>query len=134
MLALMIRGLFWHPTSQQAGQDRKEGHYRTDGRTKAAWIASTFGITTRSVSEGRRRLIDLGWLTPLDAPQWMLNKWGTHDRINPDWAASAPEGQGAQRETRQAPVPGESSTPRPIIRANLPPLVLTRTLPLTGNQ
>lgn len=78
MLAMLIRSLFWH---------RESGTYRVDGRTKGSWIADVFGISRRAVTEARGTLAELGWIEPLNAPQWALNRWGSHDRINPAWAA-----------------------------------------------
>ena len=77
MIALMIRSLYWHKGEQ--------GGYRIDGRTKCSWISEVFGVSRRSVTDARTRLIELGWITPIDAPQWELNKWGQRYRINVDW-------------------------------------------------
>lgn len=90
VLATLIRSLFWH---------KDKDAYRVDGRTKREWIAETFGISLRTVTDARARLIDLGWLVPQETPQWLLNRYGTHDAINPTWAAPPP------------PVPGSPSDP-----------------------
>lgn len=82
MLAVLIRCLFRHAGGDGGGG----GRYRIDGRTKGSWIAETFRVSRRAVTEGRARLIDLGWLVPLNCSQIELNRWGTHDRINPDWS------------------------------------------------
>lgn len=83
ILAALVRSVFWH---------KESGVYRTDGRTKGTWIAEVFGISRRAVTEARTRLIELGWLRPLEAPQWALNKWGVHEAVNLDWApGDAPE-------------------------------------------
>jgi len=76
ILAMLVRSLFWQPRTKS---------YRTDTRTKGSWIAEVFGISRRAVTDARQRLIDLGWLKPLETPQNHLNRWGTHDRINLDW-------------------------------------------------
>jgi hypothetical protein len=77
MIALMIRSLFWH--GEQDG-------YRIDGRTKGSWIADVFGLSRRAVTDARAHLIELGWLEPIAARQWELNRWGAHDRINVEWS------------------------------------------------
>lgn len=77
ILAALLRSVFWH---------KQSGIYRTDGRTKLSWIAETFDISRRAVTDARARLIELGWLSPQETPQWALNKWGVHDVVNVDWA------------------------------------------------
>jgi hypothetical protein len=64
----------------------KEGGCSARGRVKASWIADTFGVALRRVKEARRELVALGWLIPLEAGQWELNRWGAHVRINLDWS------------------------------------------------
>jgi hypothetical protein len=56
------------------------------GRVKASWIADTFGIGLRRVKQARQELIALGWLIPLESPQWALNRWGALVRINLEWS------------------------------------------------
>jgi len=80
-IALMIRTLFWHRDGGEEGQ----GSYRVDGRTKCSWISEVFGLSRRSVTEARARLVELGWITPLEAPQWLLNKYGQRYAINVGW-------------------------------------------------
>lgn len=100
VLATLIRSLFWHKhgpsgssedsSKGNGGSDAtEEGAYRIDGRTKREWIAETFGVTPRTVTDARARLIELGWLIPLDTHQLLLNRYGTHDQINTDWDPSA---------------------------------------------
>jgi hypothetical protein len=79
----------------------KGGQCLNRGRVKASWIADTFGISLRRVKQARHELIAIGWLIPLKAGQWELNRWGAHVRINLAWsrldgirpapAAAAPE-------------------------------------------
>src|SRR4051794_1401702 len=64
----------------------KQGKCSARGRVKASWIADTFGVALRRVKEARRELIAMGWLIPLDAGQWELNRWGAHVRINLEWS------------------------------------------------
>ena len=86
MLAMLIRSLFWHRTgSEGRGGSGGAGAYRVDGRTKGSWIAEVFGLSRRAITDARATLIELGWIVPLDAPQWALNRWGNHDRINVEW-------------------------------------------------
>lgn len=83
MLAALIRSVFWRRQSGGGGQ------YTTDGRTKGAWIAETFGISRRAVTDARAHLIELGWLQPQEASQWTLNRWGAHDVVNVHWTPVA---------------------------------------------
>ena len=104
VLATLIRSLFWHKNTMAgntgSGKRRsggvtgretgaEEGVYRIDGRTKREWIAEIFGISARTVTDARARLIELGWLIPLETHQHLLNRYGTHDQINTDWKPSA---------------------------------------------
>jgi hypothetical protein len=103
MLAMLIRCLFRHGGA--AGQG---GRYRIDGRTKGSWIAETFGVSRRAVTEGRQRLIELGWMVPLDCSQIEMNRWGTRDRLNPDW-----------RPAREPDAPAEQPSPFEEAKRNL---------------
>ena len=82
IIAALIRSVFW---------SKKTGLYTTDGRTRCSWVAQTFGFDLATIRAARRHLIELGWLKPLETPQWALNKWGSHDVVNVDWAAAKPE-------------------------------------------
>ncbi len=64
--------------------------YSVDGRLKASWVASTFHVSLSATRGARRRLIAIGWLQPLEAHQWLLNKYGVHDRINVAWNPKEP--------------------------------------------
>ena len=75
VLGHLIRGLYL-----------KSGKCLDRGRVKASWIADVFGIGLRRVKQARHELIAMGWLIPLDADQWALNRWGAHFRINLDWS------------------------------------------------
>ncbi len=131
MIALMIRSLFWH---------RESGDFRVDGRTKGAWIAEVFGISRRGITEARRTLTELGWLAPIEATQWQLNRWGAHDRINTDWMPGAHDdgapaaAVGEVEEARAMPTAG-SASPRGVFSAGSASPDLDQTLPLKkGNQ
>lgn len=76
IVALLIRGAFWH---------RSEKRLRLDGRVKASWITSRFGISLRAVKSARRTLEHMGWITILPSNQWELNRFGLHYLINCDW-------------------------------------------------
>ena len=43
----------------------------------------------------------MGWLIPLEAEQWELNRWGAHVRINLDW--SRLDGIGRSRRSHRPP-------------------------------
>jgi hypothetical protein len=64
----------------------KDSGCTSRGRVKASWIADTFGVGLRRVKEARRELMAMGWLIPLAAGQWELNRWGAHVRINLGWS------------------------------------------------
>ncbi|MEE9391178.1 MAG: hypothetical protein V3W41_01600 [Planctomycetota bacterium] len=82
IIAALIRSVFW---------SKKTGLYTTDGRTRCSWVAQTFGFDLATIRAARRHLIELGWLKPVETPQWALNKWGSHDVINVDWAPAKPD-------------------------------------------
>ena len=75
ILGHLIRGLYL-----------KQGKCEGRGRVKASWIADTFGVGLRRVKEARHELIAIGWLIPLEADQWALNRWGAHFLINLGWS------------------------------------------------
>ena len=111
MIALMIRSLFWHRPGRKVGQ----GGYRVDGRTKCAWVADVFGISRRAVTTARARLIELGWITAIEAPQWQLNKWGQRYAINVDAfgpeAAAEQGGDTGESASPSRAIPTDSSSP-----------------------
>lgn len=97
VIAMLIRSLFWH----------NERGYRVDGRTKGSWIAEAFGISRRAVTDARAKLIELGWLQPLETEQWKLNKWGAHDAINAAWTQTTEQ---SRAESEFASPPSENRT------------------------
>jgi hypothetical protein len=84
----------------------KQGGCSARGRIKASWIAETFGVGLRRVKEARQELVALGWLVPLPAAQWQLNRWGAHVRINLDWSCA-----GGAELAPPAPQIGTGSAP-----------------------
>ena len=125
--AVLIRGLFWH---------RNTGDYRTDGRYKLSWIAEHFGISRRAATEARAKLVELGWIEPLDVNQWEMNRWGLRDRIVTDWTlptGDQPAVGGAQRDTESASPTGdfdaESASPDQTNSLSLTGDIKTRKLP-----
>lgn len=102
MVALLIRSLYWHRPGGKAGE---QGGYRIDGRTKCSWVADVFNLDRKTVSNARRQLIELGWLAPIDCPQWELNKWGQRYTLNVHAFGPPPEvatafGQAAASNTQ----------------------------------
>lgn len=101
----------------------KHGKCSARGRVKASWIADTFGVSLRRVKQARKELIAMGWLIPLEARQWALNRWGSHVCINLAWsrldgikpdirlAATAPA---AADGLPPAPAPGRELAPPPL--------------------
>lgn len=130
VIAMLIRGLFWHKSS---------GDYRTDGRYKLSWVAEVFGISRRAVTDARHTLIELGWLQPLDVNQIMMNRYGLHDRIVTDWKRPDPAAAvGGQNRTKTHQASGRCSTgsacPSRDFSTESASPDLTGSLPLTGNQ
>lgn len=111
MLAALIRSVFWHKRRGGGGE------YNIDGRTKGSWVAETFGISRRAVTEARAHLIELGWLEPLETTQWALNRWGVHDVVNVHWAPANDTNSG-ESASPLAENSGESASP--INRSSLP--------------
>lgn len=107
ILATLIRSLFWH----------KGKGFRVDGRTKGSWIAETFGISRRAVTDARAHLIGLGWLEAIETPQWKLNKWGSHDAINTAWSHKSGQGRAAN-ETASPPAQNGSEIASPSLNSS----------------
>jgi hypothetical protein len=95
VIAMLIRSVFWHRETQS---------YRMDGRTKGSWVAETFGVSRRAVTDARAHLVALGWLRPIETPQWAMNRWGAHDAIDAAWNPSANE-QGRALSGSASPSP-----------------------------
>ena len=127
VLATLIRSLFWHKDGG-AG----EGAYRVDGRTKREWIAEVFSITTRTVTDARARLIELGWLIPLETHQHLLNRYGTHDQINTEWKPLTTTSNESSGGVATQSDEGESSTPSTDFSAKSSSLINRSSSP-TGN-
>lgn len=111
VVALMIRGLYWHRPQKNVGeQGGSSGRYRVDGSTKRAWIAEVFGVSERAVTDARATLIELGWITPDDQqPQWHRNRYGVRDRINVQ--AFGPEKQVQDAGESASPTADKSGQP-----------------------
>ncbi len=143
VLATLIRSLFWHKNGGGSGGGEGAGGYRVDGRTKRKWIAEVFGITPRTITDARARLIELGWLIPLETHQHLLNRYGTHDQINTDWKPTPPNPSkdpasnessgGVDTEANAEHRPGESSTPSTDFSGGSSSLINRYSSP-TGNQ
>jgi len=125
--AVLIRGLFWH---------RSTGDYRTDGRYKLSWIAEHFGISRRAATEARSKLVELGWIEPLDVNQWEMNRWGLRDRIVTDWTLPAEHQSavgGSERDADSASPDGhfdaDSASPDQTDSLSLTGDIKTRKLP-----
>jgi hypothetical protein len=90
----------------------KDGKCLAQGRVKASWIASTFRVGLRRAKDARQNLITLGWLIPLESPQWALNRWGARVCINLAWSRTG---------TLEKPQVPESSVPRyPVLKGPCP--------------
>ena len=119
--AVLIRGLFWH---------RETSDYRTDGRFKLSWVAEHFGISRRAATDARNKLIDLGWLEPLEVNQWEMNRWGLRDRIVPEWSHTDASNEAVGEGERV----GESATPNADFAGESASPDLTDSLSLSGDR
>jgi hypothetical protein len=61
------------------------------GRFKASWVSDVFGVSIPAVKVARRQLVELGWISPEEASQWSMNRFGRVYLINLDWSAPLPE-------------------------------------------
>lgn len=66
----LLRCLYWRGSTCVSG-----------GTAKARRLAEELGVSLRSVRRGRRKLIDAGWLEPVDVPQPVMNGHGAVVRI-----------------------------------------------------
>ena len=63
------------------------GEITANGSVKASWIASTMGLSERSVRSARAKLISMGWIHPdTMSTQWKLNRTGVYFEINLEWS------------------------------------------------
>lgn len=126
MIGILIRSLFWH---------REQGDYRVDGRMKLSWLSDVFRISRRAATNARARLIELGWIEPIDCPQYELNRWGLRHRLATEWVMPAAEAITnepieAQEQGGHAPeiaTPEGDSTPEIASPNNNQSASLTRT-------
>jgi len=137
VVAVLIRGLFWH---------RETGAYRTDGRYKLSWVAEHFSVSRRAATEARARLIELGWIEPLEVKQWELNKWGLRDRIDPEWSPPAEQAEavgGSEHHSDARPgerepvghcADADSASPSPVFAGESASPDQTNPLSLSGDR
>lgn len=62
------------------------GLCHTEGTCKASWIAEVFGVNVRNVKAARAHLMRIGWLTPIETRQTVLNRFGKRMRVNLEWS------------------------------------------------
>lgn len=101
-IALLVRTLFWH---RDGGLDG-EGGFRLDGRTKLSWVAATFDLSRRAVGDAQATLLALGFVKPLPATQWQLNRWGARYQLNIEAFGPASSTASKEREEQH-----ESASP-----------------------
>ncbi len=93
----------------------RRGTCSAQGACKASWVAEVFGVDERNVKRTRARLVEFGWLTPLTAPQWRMNRWGGVFRVNLSWNAQSRSERGspppAGLSTTQTPPPESDKHP-----------------------
>jgi len=56
------------------------------GTCKATWLAAVFGISDRNAKAARQHLIAIGFLKPVQRPQWHLNRFGRAVQVNLAWS------------------------------------------------
>ena len=77
VIAFLLHAVFWH---------RDVKRYTVDGRMKLAKTSRLFGLSPRAFTDARARLIDLGWIKPLEVPWYLANRYGVHDVVNVHWS------------------------------------------------
>ncbi|MEM6674819.1 MAG: hypothetical protein AAF726_18370 [Planctomycetota bacterium] len=77
IVATLLRSLFWK---------KREGCITTDGRIKSSWVAEHFGLSLRAVKGARAHLREIGWLRDLEAPHWLVQRYGAHTLVNVHWS------------------------------------------------
>src|SRR5262249_25563386 len=93
------------------------GRFSARGRCKASWVADTFGVALSRVKAARRELVASGWLIPLEANQWALNRWGMLVEIKLGWGPQPASTRGerpslvAEAGLRKTAPPGPISGP-----------------------
>ncbi|MEO1597607.1 MAG: hypothetical protein AAFR78_03555 [Planctomycetota bacterium] len=126
IFTILIRCLFWHKSSDS---------YRMDGRYKLGWASEVFGVSRRQLSDARTRLIELGWITPLEVNQWLLNRWGVHDVIDAAWDPSqTTETCNDNARESGGEASGETATPNADFSGETATPDQTDSLSLTGDQ
>lgn len=80
VIAFLIRAVHWKASEQR---------FTVDGRMLLGKTAQLFGLTHRAFSAARTHLRQLGWITSLEVPQYLANRYGVHDVVNVDWAPEA---------------------------------------------
>ena len=100
IIAALIRSVFWH---------RDVGRYRVDGRMKLGDVHEPFGLCRRSFTTARAFLIELGWLQPLEVPQWAANRYGVHDIVNVHWSPANDADVCTEAPTELPPVSVDNS-------------------------
>ncbi len=81
LLGAVARCVFFH---------RAESRHRVDGRLPARWVADAFGVCERAVVAARKRVVALGWLTPLESPGWSVARFGKRVMLAVGRVGSAP--------------------------------------------
>jgi hypothetical protein len=127
VIAHLIRCLFY----------RKAEGINPVGCCKASWIAEVFGVTERSVFDARRFLVEeLGWLSPRDCTQRVLNRDGLWVSVNLDWGPEEQEGTAElpAAEPMAAETADESSGPRAENAGHFSGPCVPDKNPLTGSE
>ncbi len=104
----------------------RRGRLITAGSWSVGFVATVFDVHERNVKRARRFLLESGWLTPLEAPSWHVNRYGVRAKINVAWSGRrrSPEGFCVRgRGISESPPPtarDHTSSPPPIKKQYLP--------------
>ena len=106
---------------------------RCTGLVKASWIAETFGVSARAVKRDRRELIELGLLTSVETPQWVLNRHGARFTWNLEWSrpTAAVENSADVGEGTTPVLTPPTPQNEPVLS---PPIEVNRNLPTEGTH
>jgi hypothetical protein len=99
ILGHLFRCLYYH-----------QGQCKPEGLCKASWIAEVFGISVRSVKDGRRHLEELGVMLRAETPHWVRNRYGQKMLMNLQWAGPPARTTAPGEPPEFAPLPAVSTT------------------------
>ncbi|MEO0851883.1 MAG: hypothetical protein AAFY15_00045 [Cyanobacteria bacterium J06648_11] len=98
-------------------RDKVKG-WRGVGACSASWVAETFCVGESSVRRARAHLSrELGWLTPLPADQWYVNRYGGRFEVDLEWevtCGNTSRNSSGNDNRRGSELAAQASCPKPI--------------------